>query len=279
MRVLREKDFDKMAQRIVDDYLEREIPLTDGLAKISEEAELNPDQIQNLVHTANTLAHLTLFEKKSDDKVVEFSPADPDAVLKKVYRHGHEIPEGEDEACPESASSIDQTSDFFGDFPDLSGKIREALGCSGEEELGSPTSLEANGGVTPQQKTIMIIKIRKVASELNDRRLASAFEYKEELDKLAAEFAKLYGPSYTDFEKDALALRGDAAIPMLTDIRTCLRIPGSTFVRDGLEKRGCVVDAQTKEMQSLDKLIKLSEDHQDCTKACEFLRQKVGGAL
>jgi hypothetical protein len=271
MRVLREKDFDKMAQKIVSDYLEREIPLDDGLAKVSEEAELGPDQIQNLVHTANTLAHLTLFEKKSGDKMVEFSPADPDIVLKKVYKHGQEMPESS-EPCPESASPISQISDFFGDFPDLSKKIQEALGT----ETAPAVSLEGNDGATPHRKSMMIIKIRKVASELNNRRLTSALEYKEELDKLAAEFAKLYGPNYADFEKDALALRGDAAIPVLTDIRTCLRMPPEV---PSFDKKASVVDDKTPEMQSLDKLIKLSESHQDCEKACEFLRQKVGGVL
>lgn len=277
MRVLQAEDFEKMARTIVDDYLEKEVPLAEGLAKTSEDLGLNPDQIQNLVQLANTLAHLTLFENKDDgDKVVEFSPADPDDVMKKIYK---ENPVPESDGCgsyEEAMPPTDKATDFFGDFPDLTGKLREALNPNAED---GDVSSEPGDGASPHRRSMMIIKIRKVASELKDRELAAAIEYREELDKLAAEFAHLYGPNYTNFEKDALALRGELAIPALTDIRACLRIPGDTFVREGLDKKGHVVDVQTKELQSLDKLIKLGEDHRDYAQAHELLQQKVGGIL
>jgi hypothetical protein len=272
MRVLRAEDFEKMAREVVDSYLHQSVPLDSGLAKVATDEGLNPDQIQNLVQLANSIAHLTLFDGKEDgDKIVEFNPADPDVVLKKVYKDG--VPEcGEEDSVPE-ASPIDSATDFFGDFPDMSKKIRELTGKPDD----SPVSTEATDNATPARKSMVIIKIRKVAEELKDRELASAMEYKEELDKLAAEFAKLYGPNYADFEKDALAVRGDLALPVLCDVRSCLRMPPiQTAV---LEKTARVVDAETSLLESLDTLIKLSTRHQESRAAYDYLKSKVGGIL
>lgn len=275
MRVLHAEDFKKIARIIVADYIEREVPLAEGLAKTSEDLGLNPDQIQNLVQLANTLAHLTLFENKNDgDKVVEFSPADPDSVMKEIYKE-KPVPESDNYECEEMASPTDKSTDFFGDFPDLTNKLRDALTPSTAD---GEVSNEPADGASPRRGSMMIIKIRKVAAELKDRELASAFEYREELDKLASEFAKLYGPNLREFEKDALVFRGNAAIPVLTDIRTCLRIP-EPVENVAFEKQAVVVDTQTKEMQSLDKLIKLAKDHDDYAQAHQFLQQKVGRIL
>lgn len=276
MRVLRAEDFEKMAREVVDGYLNQSVPLDSGLAKAAMDGGLNPDQIQNLVQLANSIAHLTLFDGKNDgDKIVKFNPADPDEVLKKVYQD--DIPEcgGDDEgedAVP-GAPSMDDTTDFFGDFPDLSKKIRELTG-----QGSAPLSVDDDSeDSAPARKSVVIIKIRKVAEELKDREIASAFEYQEELDKLASEFAKLYGPSYDDFEKNALAIRGDKAIPVLCDVRSCLRMaPMQTAV---LEKNARVVDADTPLMASLDTLIKLSTTHQESRQAYDYLKAKVGGAL
>lgn len=271
MRVLRAEDFEKMAREVVTDYLEHSVPLDSGLAKAAMDGGLNPDQIQNLVQLANTMAHLTLFDKKSDgDKIIEFNPADPEVVLKKIYKGTDSIPEcGEEVSVPEM-SPTDKATDFFGDFPDMSKKIRELVDKTEEP------SATIEGG-SPARKSMVIIKIRKVAEELKDRELASAIEYKEELDKLAAEFAKLYGPSYAEFEKDALALRGTQAIPVLSDVRSCLRMPEiQTAI---FEKTARVVDTDNPLVESLDSLIKLSVKHQESRAAYDYLKERVGSVL
>ena len=259
-----------MAKEVVDNYLNSDVPLDDSLAKTAVEEDLNPDQIQNLVQLANSVAHLTLFDNKDDgDKIVEFSPADPDDVLKRVYKGS--IPDSGDDvedAPPPSAS--DKAMDFFGDFPDLSKKLREIVG--GGEPAG-----EESSPASPGRKSMVIIKIRKVAADLKDRELQAAVEYKEELDKLASEFAKLYGPSHSEFEKDALAVRGDAALSVLCDVRECLRMPPIKSAI--LEKTARVVDTDTPLLTSLDTLIKLSAKHTESRAAYDYLKEKVGGAL
>lgn len=275
MRELLVGDFDKMAESVVREYLDNNVSLEDGLAKISMVEGLNPDQIQNLVQLANSLAHLTLFDRKDDgDKIVEFSPADPDAVLKKVYTD--EVPEPE--PCPEMDAPESRCSDMFGDFPDLTSKIRAALGGGGEEEtVVSPEGDAVTKTVTkssPGQRSMMVIKIRKVAEEVGQRKIAAAIQYREVLDGLAAEFAKLYGPDYSDFEKRALALRGDKAIPVLQDVRRCLK--KDILVQVDNTKTAVLVDDASKDIQDLDKLIKLSERYQDCVDGEEYLQKEAG---
>lgn len=280
MQALREDDFKKMARDVVTEYLGKKTPLSESLVKMSEDMGLNPDQIQNLVQLANSLAHLTLFDNKDgDDKIIEFSPADPESVLKSVYKE-NPMPESQ-EAC-EMESPVSRETDFYGDFPDLASKLKSISSGGIEEKVASimpeADEQEPAAGMSPRQQSMAIIKVRKVASELKDKELASAMEYSEELDKLATEFAKLYGPDFNEFEKTALAFRGEMAVPVLSDIRSCLRMADTTE-NISFEKKACVVDADTKEIKSLDRLIKLSEDHKDYARAYNHLQQKVGGAL
>ena len=87
MRVLNREDYEKLARDVVTRFVNNKEPLVDNLAKLSEDMGLNPDQIRALVQVANTLAHLDLFDRKTDgDKVVSFDPADPKDVLERVYR-------------------------------------------------------------------------------------------------------------------------------------------------------------------------------------------------
>lgn len=271
MRVMRAEDFEKMAKEVVDDYLQHSVPLESGLIRISVNEGLNPDQIQNLVQLANSITHLILFDKKDDgDKIINFEPADPNVVLKKVYKDNP--PECASEEESEKPLSDDSVSDFFSDFPDLSKKIQEFA-----EQNSDTTAPEEISNNPSKPKSTLIIRIRKVAEELKNRELAAAFGYKEELDKLAAEFAKLYGPDYDDFEKDALAVRGKQAIPILRDVRNCLRMPPLRVTN--LEKTAHVVDTDTPLMKSLDTLIKLSTQHDENQAAYKYLKQQLGGII
>jgi len=272
MRILRADDFEKMARAVVDDFLSHEIPLMDGLTKVSVEEGLNPDQVQNLVQLANRIAHLVLFDKKTDgDKIVEFDPADPDAVLKNIFSSGCPSSTDDSEVC-EAVSPTDKITDLFGDFPDMSSKLKqvmdEAPDVGEAEEVGEPSK---------HRRATVVIKIRKVAEELETQKHQKALEYKDELDKLAAEFAKLYGPDFREFEKEAMALRGELAVPVLTDVRRCLRL--SERVPKYIEKTASVIDTNKSDIKSLDKLIKLAQEHQDNKEALEYIKEKAGKLL
>lgn len=288
MRAIQADEFKKMAQTVVDSYLSESVPLTESLIKSALDNALNPDQIRNLVQLANTMAHLTLFDQKAgDDKIVEFDPADPDVVIKRVYTDG-------EPACSSGpAEPMRGNTDMFGDFDDITEKIRAMLRDEGASPSPtSPTSPPVEtpetmpavspspDAVSPQKRQMLIIKIRKVASELETRKHAAAQQYRDELDKLAADFAKLYGPRFEDFEKDALALRGEKAFPIVADIRNCLRmpaVPADNMV--GMSKVARVVDSKTPALRTLDKLIKLADDWSVAAAAYQHIVDEVGDVL
>jgi len=280
MRVIRPDEFKKMAQAVVDNYLKRSVPLADGLSKVSLDNALNPEQVKNLVQLANTMAHLTLFDQKNDgDKIVEFDPADPATVIKKVFVNGEPVTPD----APES--SMSDSSDMFGDLGDVLDKVKAVLkDNSGTASVDSPKVEQETSDEQPQasetspaKRQMLIIKIRKVASELESRQHQAAYEYKDELDKLAADFAKLYGSDFNEFEKDAFALRGELAVPVIADLRHCLRMPKP--VESQFVKTARVVDSKTKEIRSLDRLLKLSDDWQTLNQARAQLKESVGEYL
>lgn len=276
MRVIQADEFKKMAQSVVDSYLSQSIPLEESLAKLSADQGLNPDQIKNLVQLANTMAHLALFDrKKGDDKIVEFPPADPSSVIKRVFSNG-EPPE--DASTP--AETLRSESDLFSDLPDLLDKVKDMIRKPGDASTSPApaTPGEDASDVTPAKRQMLIIRIRKVASELENKQHEAAFEYKDELDKLASDFAKLYGPDYDEFEKDALALRGELAVPVLADMRHCLRMP-ALVLNSELTKSARVVDSASKPMKALDRLIKLNDAYETYAEAKKHLTEQVGPCL
>jgi len=267
MRVYRSEDFEKMARSIVDSFVANSSPLEPNIVKASEDFGLNPDQIRHLVQLANTMAHLALFEKKTDgDKVVEFNPADPEVVLKKIYVNGEPV-----ETPNSTASPCDKETDFMGDFPDLIEKLKE-IGQSSETGSQSSTTEPSTSN-----NSMLIIKIRKVASELENKSMESLCEYREEFDKLASEFAKMYGPDFEEFEKDALTIHGSAAVPVLTELRQTLRLP---MIKTAVINRDArVVDSAKPELTSMNTLLKLAAGYKEYSEAHQFLKQELGGVL
>ena len=285
MRVFQPEDFEKMARAVVDGYLKKATPLESNIVKVALDNGLSPDQIRNLVQLANTMAHLTLFnEKKDGDKVVEFEPADPLAVLKRIYHDKTPAPALSEQS--DASAPMSSVQDLFGDLSEIADKVKALAVAPGDDEapaaVETPEAAESvpdqsQVSVSPAKRQMLIIKIRKVAEDLNDRRLQHACEYKEELDKLAAEFAKLYGPNYAEFEKDAVSVRGRTALPVLADIRRCLRMPEMREV--SFEKQARVVDTDNDHMHSLDRLIKLAQDFEHTDNACLYVQREFGKCL
>lgn len=262
IRVLRAEDYDKLAQHIVNDFIESEVPLSDGVLKVAKEMALHPNHIENLVQLSNKLAHLRLFEKKSGDKIVEFETVKPRDVLQRFYADAPAEKVAED-------LSRNRELDFFGDYEEPSEDEQEKTAEETVPELDPKRE-------HPEKTSQLTLKIRKVAEELDSRRLQAEWEYVEELDKLAAEFAKLYGPNFEEFEKDAAAAFGTVAQPIMNDIRSRLRLEPKEL---SLEKTSRLADTDTAEMKSLEKLIKLAAEAADCARGRAYLQEQVGEVL
>lgn len=279
MRVIQPDEFKKMAQTVVSQYVKSSVPLVDSLTKTALESALNPDQIRNLVQLANTMAHLTLFDQKKDDKIVEFEPADPDVVIKKVYIDGEPVVDSTTGMGSDAQPLRSDVASMFGDFDDVIEKVKGMLANTSAPAAAPETPVTDTAPVTPQKRQMLIIKIRKVASEIEHRKHETATLYQDELDKIASDFAKLYGPDYKEFEKDAFALRGTRALPILADLRHSLRLPPLQNIGASLVKTARVVDATAPSMRTLDTLIKLSAHWNDLAHAHQYLVDQIGEYL
>ena len=265
MREIRPEDYEKLAQNIVDDFIGNDTPLIQGVSKVASSMELNPHEIRNLTQLSNVAAHLRLFEKKAGNKMVEFLPVDPRDVIQGMFK---DVPTEK----TASDDSYSRESDFYGDFGT---KVLEIT----SEKLATDAP-EQKRTSKPIHRSDMIQRLRKVAEELDSRRLQSAWEYTEEIDKLASEFAKLYGPELGPFEKNAVARYGNVAVPILNDIRSRLRMPKvSLAAAQSNTKVAHVIDDDTPVMRSLLQLIKSATDTNDCARGLSFLKEKVGGML
>lgn len=275
MRVLTLDDVEKMAEAVVTEHLGAQVPLLDGLAKKAGDEGLNPDQLTNLVQMANVLTHMKLFDQKNDgDKIINFEPIDPNMVLKKVYSNNDPATGSTEkvivmEGNGTANDSVSKAMDFFGDLPgsscgeDSGGMSEAASPCSGESPRGTSHS-------------VAIIRIRKVAEDLRDRQTAVALEYDDELNKLASEFAHLYGPDLIEFEKNAVQVYGIAAVDSLSAIRERLRVPSTRYP---LTKTAGVVDTETPQFKSLQKLMKLAANYDELHEASTYVQTKFGGVL
>ena len=268
IRVFQSEDYEKLAKHVVNDFIEKEIPLADGVLKVASEMDMGPEHLRNLVQISNKMAHLRLFEKKADDKFIEFEPADPRKVLEALFAKMSS--ETEKTAAD---GGYDRDSDFFGDFSvpsEETTKEAEVVEPPPEKKLEHP-----------HKRDISLQTLRKTAEDLYSRKLQAEFGYLEEMDKLAAEFAKLYGPDYVEFEKDALYHYGEVTVSILGDIRDRLRMPeiGIGVTSNSTEKQARLVDVETAEMDSLRKLLKFAGEAAQCGLGHEYLSQKLGDEL
>lgn len=88
MRSYREHDFEKMAERVVGRFLSGQAKLAEAAADEAVSSGLNPDQIERLSQSANTMAFLKMMDQRKQqgagDLMHEFDPIDARHVIKLV---------------------------------------------------------------------------------------------------------------------------------------------------------------------------------------------------
>lgn len=88
MPALREQDFDKLATQVVDEFLAKRAKLADAAAHVAMQNGMNPDQIERLTQSANTMAFLRMMEdtkaQGGQDLTQEFDPVDSRQVIRIV---------------------------------------------------------------------------------------------------------------------------------------------------------------------------------------------------
>jgi len=92
MRAFREQDFDQMAERVVDRFMNG-AKLADAATAEAAGGALNPDQIARMVQAANTQAFLRLMDQQKaqgvPDMTNEFDPIDARQIVQQLINQVH----------------------------------------------------------------------------------------------------------------------------------------------------------------------------------------------
>jgi hypothetical protein len=236
MPVLREGDFDKLAARVVDQFLSGRAKLADAAATEASSAGLNPDQIRRLVEAANTMTFLRMMDQRRADRAPdllhEFDPIDARQVIRIVIDqagvHVEPVereaePDSDDGELPDEMASVRMNpaegDPGHTDSPDVA-ECEEA--CHDEidppgvaTKKRSPAKPSPNAQRPPQpapsKKAAQLeLRKRKLAALFEDQRRQAEWAFEDTFAELASRFKRVYGPSYDAFEKDATAEYGDA---------------------------------------------------------------------
>lgn len=234
MVVLEQSDYERIVGEVVDSYFNG-VPLNDGVFKVACDMGLNPNQVRQIVWQANTKTHLALFEKKAEDKNIEFPVADADYVLRRMY-----TPE---EAQPLPVMQAEKVAmDFFSPVEPALEKTAEELTPFLVEEVPVSPKLAA------VRRERAIRKLEKVAEELSMSVAMEREDYIHDVYKLAFELRKL--DDRGAFEKEAFAFYGADILPVLNDLRSVYKYP-SLQAEKLASAVDILADTNTREFRAL----------------------------
>lgn len=253
MRAYREQDFDKMAERIVERFMQGE-KLADAATTEAMGGELNPDQIARMTQAANTMAFLRLMEQQKaqgvPDMTSEFDPIDPRQIIQQLVGSvdvphmdapPHAEPDGDECPLPNEMGAahappsfgegeaqqamgnnepkgppIDDDND--GPFP--KGEKQKTKDDAGKPKKKAPP--KASEKDEPKEAAFRERRLRKFADVLEDQYKQAEWAFEDAFSNLQRQLNRAYGaPSMEAFEKDALALHGDdeIGVAMLNMVR------------------------------------------------------------
>lgn len=268
MPQLTERHLEKYATEVVNGFFQGETPMTEGVVKVAERENFNPEQIKRLVEAANNMAFQRKFsEAEGTDRTAatEFETADPNAAIQRLIGAAKEVMDAvEQSGCP-AAPEGDLTADLPTTRPDA-----KPLDMAGPEDnlnkVGEPRV----------QGHIMILKLRKTAEELRDREYQTRVTLTDDFQKLATAFTRLNGTSFEAFEKDAFYKWGPRVAPHLQLLRRSLKKEAATYDHATMTKIARVIDSATPEMQLLRNVMTGSEEvtqlRQGMDKTAEYLK-------
>jgi len=240
MRAYQEQDFEKMATRVVDRFMRGE-KLADVAAAEAQQGQLNPDQIDRLAHSANTMAFLRLKEQQeaqgAPDITSEFDPIDARQILQLLmaqlgggHPDGGAMPHAIDHNCiddgaplptnlgegeaqlatgndgPKNGPSIEGDND--GPFP--KGQKQKTKDDSDKKPKKTPPSEAMKDEA--KEAAFRQLRLRKLAGVFEDQLKQAELAFDDAFGALQTQLRRAHGaPSARLFEKDALALHDTLA--------------------------------------------------------------------
>ncbi len=282
MPVLRDQDFDKMASDVVDQFLSGKMKLAQAAAKQASDARLNPDQIERLAQSANTMTFLRLMDRAKQagagELTEEFDPIDSGQVIKIVIDStGVHItpppgmPVEHDEAEHELPNEMAATRAPVGEG--------EAMLAAGKDEPKSPKKDDEEKEESPKEAQFRVLRMRKLAGILEDQYKQAELAFEDTSKLLTDRFRRAYQDvSFETFEKDALAECGDeVGIQVLNAIRAERRLP-ALDTQVAFEKSAALQDrhvsSETSELTLFETLVKIAREAAQLQRGVELVRAR-----
>lgn len=261
-----ENEFIKHAQSIAQQHLVTKKSLNELSEKFAGENSLNPEEIRTLVRLANVATFQELFKNKSDgDKMVEFETGDPEAVIRRMVAASS--------GAPQSANV--NNDKLAGELPDLMKDKRRGFSLPEEAEVKTASNAAE---VKPARADVVVMNLRKLASEFSVEKVAAGARWEEKLDKLVTTFKRApgYGPEFNTFEKEAWASFGSDVAPEMAFLYEELRLnkqpPASEKVAFLVER---VAASDTKELGILKEAVEARKTFQKMSGALAWIDKNM----
>jgi len=196
---MNKSEYVRVARAAVCDFEEKGVSLNDSVKSAAADMSLNTEQTKRLVEFTNTIAHLHLFDKRAEDKYIQFELADPDAVL------------ASDEgpcACAKVAS-VDDPSDFF-----LPLEVRQPM----MEKVASDEAVEERQPMPLKHRQHMAMRLSKLARELDIETQVAHSMYLDGVSDLAFTLRRTNAEEKLAFVKSVRSMFPDAADNVLTQL-------------------------------------------------------------
>lgn len=269
---LSKKDYQKLAQAIVDDRFSCGTPLRESLVKVADDHQMNVHETRRLLEATNLKAHLTLFKEASDDKYIEFDVIEPEDVVQELF--GRVEPSQGDRGPGEKVAAfkaVDQTHALPDEYAAEKYKDIEKVASASVPEVETPNKNPYSG----DRGFKKVAKVNKVAEELHNAILEKKLAYEDAIDDIADEFRSVYSPDFREFEKDAYALHKTAASNVVLKVCESLRIKPQETVKTASEHY--VIDKPVHE--KLARAVDIYGDLRDHINGYKHLRERAKALL
>lgn len=284
MPVLREQDFDKMATRVVDQFLAGHAKLANAAAKEAMDAGLNPDQIERLAQSANTMAFLRMMDDRkkqgAEDLTHEFDPIDSKQVIKIVIDASgvHVVPSpGMDVHGPAQPGEFDLPDEMAAHRAPPTALDNEKAETTEDDDTKAAPDTNGEERETPKAAEFRLRRRRKLAAVLEDELTQLAWPFEDACRKLTERFKRASQPvSFAEFEKDAMAEYGDEmGVVVLNLIRHDLRLPildAAPVLEKCASLRDHHVSLESPELRMFETLVKIAHDADKLRRSCAMLK-------
>lgn len=210
-----EQDFDKAADTIARDLVQKGVPINDTAEKIARDNALLPDQVKTMVRLANISTFLERFNttKEGEDRTIEFETGSPEIVIQRLLKTA-EQPQGI-AALPEQAQQLSALSDFHDDL-DMGGEKEASTIQYSDEDFP-----ELKIGRGKPRADMVRLRMEKVSEDLGAKLHAANQTWEDALAELKWHFkrASVSEQDHLEFEKDAVAVYGNEGLLELGILR------------------------------------------------------------